>query len=326
MNVSAFHCINIIYIVKLHFTYEGSPCSIQLDFDANCSVGDVIMQLKEIYQIPPDKQIQLSTYDNNEILAYGIKIAELILLNPHKYKKLQIVHSFKIGKYTNSYEQSSSLVHKEVPKIEYDGTISRYSDDNNKHNSNINSGNINDGTKYHNHKRNYNMNINKENLPSTYRTNNNGNNFYYENKTYDEHTNNNNNVNSNSSNNNIINDELKNTNTSSIKYNNEQHQRMNYYTNDNNNNNITSTNRSNSLNYYSHTPMNNYNRSFNYKYSRIPNQSNNNNNNNINASTNINVNNSDNEDTLYNNIDIHPRPNTSSNFHSHWNSLNSAHI
>ena len=325
MNVSAFHCINIIYIVKLHFTYEGSPCSIQLDFDANCSVGDVIMQLKEIYQIPPDKQIQLSTYDNNEILAYGIKIAELILLNPHKYKKLQIVHSFKIGKYANSYEQSSSLVHKEVPKIEYDGTISRYSDDNNKHNSNINSGNINDGTKYHNHKRNYNMNINKENLPSTYRTNNNGNNFYYENKTYDEHTNNNNNVNSNS-NNNIINDELKNTNTSSIKYNNEQHQRMNYYTNDNNNNNISSTNRSNSLNYYSHTPMNNYNRSFNYKYSRIPNQSNNNNNNNINASTNINVNNSDNEDTLYNNIDIHPRPNTSSNFHSHWNSLNSAHI
>ena len=314
----------------MHFTYEGTPCSIQLDFDANCSVGDVIMQLKEIYQIPPDKQIQLSTYENNEILAYGIKIAELILLNPHKYKKLQIVHSFKISKYSNSYEQSSSLVHKEVPKIEYDGTISRYSDDNNKHNSNINNGNINDGMKYHNHKRNYNMNINKENLPSTYRTNNNGNNFYYENKTFDEHTNNNNNnVNSNSSNNNIINDELKNQNTSSIKYNNEQHQRMNYYTNDNNNNNnnIASTNRSNSLNYYSHTPMNNYNRSFNYKYSRIPNQSNNNNNNNnINASTNINVNNSDNEDTLYNNIDIHPRPNTSSNFHSHWNSLNSAHI
>ena len=315
----------------MHFTYEGTPCSIQLDFDANCSVGDVIMQLKEIYQIPPDKQIQLSTYDNNEILAYGIKIAELILLNPHKYKKLQIVHSFKIGKYSNSYEQSSSLIHKEVPKIEYDGTISRYSDDNNKHNSNINNVNTNDGTKYHSHKRNYNMNINQENLPSTYRTNNNGNNFYYENKTFDEHTNNNNNnINSNSSNNNIINDELKNPNTSSIKYNNEQHQRMNYYTNDNNNNNnnnnIASTNRSNSLNYYSHTPMNNYNRSFNYKYSRIPNQSNNNNNNNINASTNINVNNSDNEDPLYNNIDIHPRPNTSSNFHSHWNSLNSAHI
>ena len=270
------------------------------------------MQLKEIYQIPPDKQIQLSTYDNNEILAYGIKIAELILLNPHKYKKLQIVHSFGVGKYnSNNYEQSS-LIHKEVPKIEYDGTISRYSDDNNKNN---NSSNANDGSKYHNHKRNYNMTINKENLPSTYRTNNNGNNFYYENKTYDEHN--------NSSNNNMVNDELKNTNES-IKYNNEQQQRLNYYTNNNNNNNnVTNTNRSNSLNYYSHTPMNNYNRSFNYKYSRITNQNNNNNNN---TSTNININHSDNEELLYNNIDIHPRPNTSSNFHSHWNNLNSPHI
>ena len=321
MNVSPF--FSLLRLVKLHFTYEGTPCSIQLDFDANCSVGDVIMQLKEIYQIPPDRQIQLSTYDNNEILAYGIKIAELILLNPHKYKKLQIVHSYKTNKYTN-YEQSS-LVHKEVPKIEYDGTISRYSDDN-KNNNNAN--NTSDGSKYHNHKRNYNMNINKESLPSTYRTNNNGNNFYYENKTYDEHNNNNNNINNNT---NMISDELKTANASSInnmKYtNNEQQQRLHYYTNNNNNNsdnnNVTGPNRSNSFN-YSHTPMNNYNRSFNYKYSRTSNQ--NSNSSNTNTSTNVNVNQSDNEDLLYNNIDIHPRPNTSSNFHSHWNNLSTPHI
>lgn len=161
--------ILFILLVKLHFNYDNKPCSIQLDFDANCSVGDVIIQLKEIYQIPPDKQIQLSTSDN-DILAYNIKLAELILLNPHKYKKLQIVNSYKIFK--GNYEQSSSLAHKEVPKIEYDGTISRYSDD-----SKNNDGKLK-------HRRNHNVN-----LPSTYRTNNDGNNFYYENKTGDDNNN-----------------------------------------------------------------------------------------------------------------------------------------
>ena len=74
--------------LKLKFVFDKKEAIVQLDFDSNFSVFELENFLKEIFQI--NHPIHLST-EGNEMLCPNIKIIELILLNPNKYKRLNIV-------------------------------------------------------------------------------------------------------------------------------------------------------------------------------------------------------------------------------------------
>ena len=74
--------------LKLVFTYDKRDAVVQLDFDSNFTVYELENYIKEIFQI--SYNVHIST-EEGEMLSPNIKIIELILLNPLKYKRLKIV-------------------------------------------------------------------------------------------------------------------------------------------------------------------------------------------------------------------------------------------
>ena len=74
--------------LKLVFTYDKRDAVVQLDFDSNFTVYELENYIKEIFQI--GYNVHIST-EEGEMLSPNIKIIELILLNPLKYKRLKIV-------------------------------------------------------------------------------------------------------------------------------------------------------------------------------------------------------------------------------------------
>ena len=74
--------------LKLVLTYDKRDAVVQLDFDSNFTVYELENYIKEIFQI--SYNVHIST-EEGEMLSPNIKIIELILLNPQKYKRLKIV-------------------------------------------------------------------------------------------------------------------------------------------------------------------------------------------------------------------------------------------
>ena len=74
--------------LKLVFRYDKRDAVVQLDFDSNFTVYELENYIKEIFQI--SYNVHIST-EEGEMLSPNIKIIELILLNPLKYKRLKIV-------------------------------------------------------------------------------------------------------------------------------------------------------------------------------------------------------------------------------------------
>ena len=74
--------------LKLVLSYEKRDAVIQLDFDSNFTVFELENYIKEIFQI--SYNVHICT-EEGEMLSPNIKIIELILLNPQKYKRLKIV-------------------------------------------------------------------------------------------------------------------------------------------------------------------------------------------------------------------------------------------
>lgn len=101
--------------------YEGRKVTIQLDFEPLFTVEMLCVSLCELFHIP--NKIYLSTNDG-EVLMPNIKIVELILLNPQKYKQLKIItekdtfplsgNSTLTKGYSSRIEENSSKVNEEI--------------------------------------------------------------------------------------------------------------------------------------------------------------------------------------------------------------------
>ena len=151
--------------LKLNFRYEGKEATIQLDFDSNFSIFELENFIREIFNI--QTMFHLST-ESNEMLCPNIKIIELILLNPQKYKKLKIV-SGPISSSVQSMERrekekNKMPIYDDIPRISYDSESKRTESL--------------QQSKYSSH-RNYDINQNQYNNESNYRT------LYYDNRRMD---------------------------------------------------------------------------------------------------------------------------------------------
>ena len=74
--------------LKLNVNYKNKFAIIQLDFDPNYTVEQLIQSLKLIFK--PNTEIFLAV-NNNEILMPNLKIIDLILYEPKTYKNFKIV-------------------------------------------------------------------------------------------------------------------------------------------------------------------------------------------------------------------------------------------
>ena len=74
--------------LKLNVTYKNKSAIIQLDFDPNYSIEQLIQSLKLIFK--PNNEIFL-VVNNNEILMPNLKIIDLILYEPKTYKNFKII-------------------------------------------------------------------------------------------------------------------------------------------------------------------------------------------------------------------------------------------
>ena len=74
--------------LKLNLSYKNKNVTVQLDFDPNYTVEQLIKSLKLIFK--PNKEIFL-VVNNNEILMPNLKIIDLILYEPKIYKNFRII-------------------------------------------------------------------------------------------------------------------------------------------------------------------------------------------------------------------------------------------
>ena len=74
--------------LKLNVTYKNKSAIIQLDFDPNYTIEQLIQSLKLIFK--PNNEIFL-VVNNNEILMPNLKIIDLILYEPKTYKNFKII-------------------------------------------------------------------------------------------------------------------------------------------------------------------------------------------------------------------------------------------
>ena len=260
--------------LKLNFTYNKKNVLIQLDFDSNYNIRDLENFLKEIFGLNNNEKIFIMCKNGKEILTPNLKIVDLILLNPLKYKNLIIVNEInnnlifnelnEIGIYNNNNE---------IRKKENKKCIRNLSNPNfNSSTFDLNFKSNNEGSRNENYfnKNNNNTNIKKENNKINNTTN-----FYDKNINYERPKINTNEI----LNNNIIYnlksnvDVFKNYNKYNHKY--------------NNNNNISNThnntfNSSLKMNNSMNNSMNNlkkFNKENNLNYNNLNYQINDNNNN-----------------------------------------------
>ena len=97
--------------LKLNISYEQKNISVQLDFDPSFTVAIFSNELRDLFKI--NENIHLSCSSHNEILMPNLKIVELILLYPDKYKNLKIItHSnlkYNTQTSTSSYNPTSNI-------------------------------------------------------------------------------------------------------------------------------------------------------------------------------------------------------------------------
>ena len=74
--------------LKLNLNYKNKNITVQLDFDPNYTIEQLIKSLKLIFK--PNKEIFL-VVNNNEILMPNLKIIDLILYEPKIYKNFRII-------------------------------------------------------------------------------------------------------------------------------------------------------------------------------------------------------------------------------------------
>ena len=74
--------------LKLNVTYKNKSVIIQLDFDPNYTIEQLIQNLKLIFK--PNNEIFL-VVNNNEILMPNLKVIDLILYEPKTYKNFKII-------------------------------------------------------------------------------------------------------------------------------------------------------------------------------------------------------------------------------------------
>lgn len=131
MGITNFHSKNIILKsirtltleqLKLKISYESKMITVQLDFDPSFTVDVFANELRELFHI--QNKIYLTTTYDNEILMPNLKIVELILLNPSKYKQIKILNErdvtssdYSLQKAKQVYSSNYSLYEKQQPSL-----------------------------------------------------------------------------------------------------------------------------------------------------------------------------------------------------------------
>ena len=106
--------------LKLNLNYKNKNITVQLDFDPNYTVEQLIKSLKLIFK--PNKEIFL-VVNNNEILMPNLKIIDLILYEPKIYKNFRIISDEDIlNNYNNIFpnkEENKKIFSKTPNKTLY---------------------------------------------------------------------------------------------------------------------------------------------------------------------------------------------------------------
>ena len=106
--------------LKLDLNYKNKNITVQLDFDPNYTVEQLIKSLKLIFK--PNKEIFL-VVNNNEILMPNLKIIDLILYEPKIYKNFRIISDEDIlNNYNNIFpnkEENKKIFSKTPNKTLY---------------------------------------------------------------------------------------------------------------------------------------------------------------------------------------------------------------
>ena len=96
--------------LKLNVTYKEKSAIIQLDFDPNFTVEQLIKNFVTIFK--PEKEIFL-VVNNNEVLMSNLKIIDLILYEPKIYKNFKIsddIGTNNINNYNNSKSPNNNIL------------------------------------------------------------------------------------------------------------------------------------------------------------------------------------------------------------------------
>lgn len=88
------------FIVRISFTYENVSYSYQLDFEPNLTVESMANTIKLSLEIKD--QLFISTYDNKVLFPY-IKIIELLLIEPDRYRNLKVFNAKEALPANNNY-------------------------------------------------------------------------------------------------------------------------------------------------------------------------------------------------------------------------------
>ena len=106
--------------LKLNLNYKNKNITVQLDFEPNYTVEQLIKSLKLIFK--PNKEIFL-VVNNNEILMPNLKIIDLILYEPKIYKNFRIISDEDIlNNYNNIFpnkEENKKIFSKTPNKTLY---------------------------------------------------------------------------------------------------------------------------------------------------------------------------------------------------------------
>ena len=94
--------IKVLEQLKIKINYESKSIEIQLDFDPNLTVEKLCNDLVKIFSI--NEEIFLSINNGNCVLMPNVKIIELIILEPEKYKNFKIItkKNLKFSNYNNN--------------------------------------------------------------------------------------------------------------------------------------------------------------------------------------------------------------------------------
>ena len=169
----------ILEELKINVTYEQKKISVQLNFAPEFTVEMFLNELKDLFNI--NGNIYLSNFSDNEILISNLKIVELILLQPEKYKNLQIItnnnlqnnnnssNSFNFNKSLNNNENYNSLA-KNYKKDDDDSNKYNIYNPSNNYNINYQNNNINNSEiKTDNHFNNRNIDRKEKDIYSLYK-------------------------------------------------------------------------------------------------------------------------------------------------------------
>ena len=169
----------ILEELKINVTYEQKMISVQLNFAPEFTVEMFLNELKDLFNI--NGNIYLSSFSNNEILISNLKIVELILLQPDKYKNLKIItnnslqynnnssDSFNFNRSLNNNENSNSLVKNYKKDDDNSNKYNIYNPSNN-YNINYQNNNINNSEiKTDNHFNNRNIDRKEKDIYSLYK-------------------------------------------------------------------------------------------------------------------------------------------------------------